>query len=162
MSGSMGYGNMVQSMLRLDNMEDDFQLLCICGRNEKTFEKLSSMTFKKDVRIFGFVDDGDVMMDAADCLITKPGGLSTTESMTKGLPMILVNPIPGQEERNSEFFVNSGAAIRVTKHYPVDEAVYMLYHFPERLDSIKRAMADILPKNATAAITDLILGLEKQ
>ena len=76
--------------------------------------------------------------------------------------MILVNPIPGQEERNSEFFVNSGAAIRVTKHYPVDEAVYMLYHFPERLDSIKRAMADILPKNATAAITDLILGLEKQ
>ena len=57
-------------------------------------------------------------MDAADCIITKPGGLTTSESLAKRIPMILINPIPGQEERNMEFLLNNGLAIMVTETYP--------------------------------------------
>ena len=56
------------------------------------------------------------MMDAADFIITKPGGLTTSESLAKGLPMITMNPLPGQEDRNLNFLVNNGAAIMVKRH----------------------------------------------
>lgn len=159
MSGSMGYGHMVKSVRRLDEMEEDYQMLAVCGRNERTYNKLSGMHLRKPVKLYGFVDEIDLMMDAADCIITKPGGLSTTECLLKRLPMILTDPIPGQEDRNSEFFTNTGAAIVCSKHFTVDEAVYLLLHHPSRREQLIEAAVSIALPNAATDLTRFIQTL---
>ena len=105
-----------------------------------------------NVKVFGFIDNVDVLMDAADCIITKPGGLTTTEAMSKNLPMILVNPIPGQEDRNQEFFLNSGLALAVTKTFTIDEALYYLFNQPGRLELIKSEMKKLAKPDSSMNI----------
>ena len=111
----MGYGHMVKTMQILDRMKEDLQILCVCGKNEKIFNRLSRISFGKNIKLFGFVDNIDIMMDAADCIVTKPGGLTTTECMQKRLPMILTDPIPGQE-RETPIFRKLGAADAVFRY----------------------------------------------
>ncbi|NLD88267.1 MAG: galactosyldiacylglycerol synthase, partial [Clostridiales bacterium] len=103
-----------------------------------------------------FVDNVDEMMDAADCIITKPGGLTTTESLAKQLPMIILNPIPGHEERNSEFLTNNGVAIEVTKTFPLEDAMHFMFHNPRRLELMKESISLCAKPNATNDIADLV------
>ncbi len=158
MSGSMGFGHIITSVRSLDALEEDFQILCVCGKNEKALAKLSKMKIRKPCKVYGFVDNVDLMMDAADCIITKPGGLTTTESMHKNLPMILTDPIPGQEVRNGEFFSNCGAAILCSKYYPVDEAVHLLYHNPYRRAQLTDSLSQLALPNASATLVQFILN----
>jgi processive 1,2-diacylglycerol beta-glucosyltransferase len=72
------------------------------------------------------VDNVDIMMDAADLIVTKPGGLTVSEALAKRLPMILINPIPGQEERNTEFLLNNGIAMKMSKTCPADVCLYQI------------------------------------
>ena len=88
-------------------------------------------------------------------IITKPGGLTVTEALCKKLPMILVNPIPGHEERNVEFLMNNGAALRVSHNFSVCEAVYYLYTNPERLTLMSRCIELIAKPDAAQRICDL-------
>lgn len=127
MTGSMGYGNVPKIIRRIDRLENDFQIICVCGSNKKNYEEISGGIYRHRVYAYGFTDKVSVMMDAADFIITKPGGLSVSESLAKNLPMILVNPIPGQETRNMEFLLNSGLALAVSDTFKVEEAVYQLY-----------------------------------
>lgn len=158
MSGSMGFGHITASIQALNDMNGDFQLLCVCGNNDKAFRKLNRMSFRKDFRVFGFVNNINEMMDAADCIITKPGGLTTTECMQKHLPMILTDPIPGQEVRNSEFLSNCGAAIVCSNFFPVDEAVDLLLHSPERRQLLSSALEILANPNAASDLADFILN----
>lgn len=160
MSGSMGFGHMISSMKSLDTMKEDFQVLCVCGNNEKVLKRLKKLEFQKDVKLFGFVDTVDLMMDAADCIVTKPGGLTTTECMRKQLPMILTDPIPGQEERNAEFFTNLGAAIQSSRHFSIDEAIYLLYHSQERRQQMAEALNAICMPDAATRTAEFILKLK--
>jgi processive 1,2-diacylglycerol beta-glucosyltransferase len=107
--------------------------------------------------IFGFVNNVEVMMDAADCIVTKPGGLTTSEAIQKDLTLIMVNPIPGQEERNVEFLLNSGMAMYATATYPVDEAVNYILKSPERIESMKEAIARVGKKNSTQRLCSFIV-----
>ena len=84
-----------------------------------------------------------------------PGGLTVTEALCKKLPMILVNPIPGHEERNVEFLMNNGAALRVSHNFSVCEAVYYLYTNPERLTLMSRCIELIAKPDAAQRICDL-------
>lgn len=126
MMGSMGFGNMPKLIKRVDTLDIDFQILCVCGRNEEAREKIASLKSKHKIYTYGYVDNIDVMMDASDFIITKPGGLSMSESLAKKLPTILLNPIPGQEDRNLEFFVNNGVSMAVSKTFPIEEAVFQM------------------------------------
>lgn len=124
--GSMGYGNIMKQLVMLDNMPGDFQILCVCGNNKRLYALVSKRTWKKNMRVYGYVDNVDIMMDASDVIVTKPGGLTTSEFLAKGLPAIVLDPIPGQEDRNVEFLLNNGLAIKVSKTFPIDEAMYQL------------------------------------
>ncbi|MBQ8004011.1 MAG: glycosyltransferase [Oscillospiraceae bacterium] len=121
MAGSMGYGNMPEIISGIHNFDKKYCVLAVCGNNKKLFKKLSSSGFGDTVKIYSFTDKVDIMMDAADCIVTKPGGLTTSEAMAKKLPMILVNPIPGQEDRNLEFFLNNGLALYVTNKFTIED-----------------------------------------
>jgi len=98
-------------------------------------------------------------MDAADCIITKPGGLSTSEALAKELPIIMMDPIPGQEDRNKEFMLNNGIALSVSDTFPVTEAVYQLMHYDFKVESLRRNMKNFSKPNAAAALGEFMLTL---
>ena len=137
----------------------DFQVLSVCGNNTSLKRKIDKFKSNKRIYNYGFVNNVDVMMDACDCMITKPGGLTMSESMAKGVPSILMNPIPGQEDRNVEFLLNNGISQLITKTYPVDEALYQLFHNQWRLDNIHQAIKHIGKPNATRDLCEFIISL---
>lgn len=157
MMGSMGYGNMIENIKLIDSIEGDFQILCVCGNNKKAKKEIEENVFEKAVYSFGFVNNVDVMMDAADCIITKPGGLTTSELLAKGLPAVILEPIPGQESRNMEFLVNNGAAVMVTETFPIDEALYELLKYPWRLEILEKSVSYLGKPDSTIKLVDFIV-----
>ncbi|MBR7185116.1 MAG: galactosyldiacylglycerol synthase [Clostridia bacterium] len=159
MGGSMGYGNIAATVESLYALDADFQLIVVCGSNEKAKEEVDALPHKKPTVTFGWSREVDRLMDAADLIITKPGGLTTSESLAKRLPMIIVNPIPGQEDRNTEFLLNQGAALAVTDTFPLDEAVWSLLSSPERVALMRAAIDRIRRPNASADIARFVMQL---
>lgn len=159
MSGSMGYGNMLEIVSELDKTPLDFQIITVCGNNEKMFQQIENAGFEKLVKNYGFVDNINVIMDASDCIITKPGGLTVSEALAKGLPIIMANPIPGQEDRNVEFLLNNGAAVKISKTYTVDDAVFRMFESEERLSAMKRSVEFLGKPNATADFAELVKNM---
>jgi processive 1,2-diacylglycerol beta-glucosyltransferase len=119
MGGSQGMGPMEELIGRLIPL--DVQILVLTGLNRDLFRQLSKRYGReKRVRILGYTKTVHRLMDAADLLITKPGGLTSSEALAKGLPMIISNPIPGQEERNAAYLIRQGVAERADD--PVEAA----------------------------------------
>lgn len=161
MGGSMGFGNILSSVEQITAMDLDIQLVCICGHNEKLYKKLSPLESSGKIHLRGFVNDVDLYMDSADCIVTKPGGITVSETMAKKLPMILTNPIPGQEERNVEFLLNNGAAIRATDNFSVAEAVHHLFASKDRLELMEKSIDLISKPDATEKICDFVYSLNQ-
>ena len=155
--GSMGYGHIMKELLKLDEMRGDFQILCVCGNNKRLRTLVSGHTWKKKMHVYGYVDNVDVMMDAADVIVTKPGGLTTSEFLAKGLPAIVLDPIPGQEDRNVEFLLNNGLAIKVSETFPIDEAVYQLLLHEWRLELLSTAAKFMGKPDAAADICSFVM-----
>lgn len=160
MMGSMGFGNIAEAMEKIDSVDGKFQVLCVCGTNEKSRAAIMSREWRKRVYVYGFVDMIDIMMDASDCIITKPGGLTTSELMAKGLPQILVNPIPGQEDRNMEFLVNAGAAIMTTKTFQLDEALNLLMNNKWRYDLMVESVKKLGKPDSAKNLCEYIINKE--
>ena len=159
MGGSMGYGDMSSTVRSIDSIGEPMQIICICGTNERMKLNLEQVRTKSKLLVCGFVQEVELYMDASDVLVTKPGGLTVTEAMVKNLPMILIDPIPGHEERNSDFLVNNGVALRVSETTSVDEALYYLLKHPERFDMMRRSLELIAHPYATERVVDFALEL---
>ena len=159
MMGSMGYGNIYDSLLEMDAFDAEFQMIVVCGSNEKLFSFINEQEWQKDVYGYGFVNNVDLMMDASDVIVTKPGGLTTSEAFAKGLPMIAMNPIPGQEDKNLAFLVNNGAAIAVNSEYTISEALYQLLNEEWRVELMRESVRHIGKPDATARLYDFIMSL---
>lgn len=161
-SGSMGFGKTEKYIKSLDSIDRDFQIISVCGRNENMKNRVDRLITKKKVYNFGYVDNVDVIMDASDIIVTKPGGLTVSEAIAKKLPMVLVDPIPGQEDRNKEFLINNSLAMGVSKNAPLDEVVSQLIKCPERREQIK-TMQTILGKPLAAkTLGDRIVEILKE
>ena len=156
MMGSMGFGDMTEVIKVCDDFAGNFQMVVICGSNEKARQAIDERAWKKRVRCLGFVENVDEYMDASDIIITKPGGLTTSEAMAKRLPLILMNPIPGQEERNMEFLVNSGSAMMITKTFTVENALYQFFESPWRRKTMEEAVANVGKPDSTQRLYDFI------
>ena len=156
--GSMGFGNVASIVRKIDSLPIDFQVLAVCGKNKRAQRRIDKYPHKHQVYNYGFVDNIDIMMDAADFIITKPGGLTVSESMAKGLPLILVNPIPGQEDRNVEFLLNNGLALHVTNTFPVDEAIYQFFNNQFRRERFHETVKEFGKPNAAKDLGDFIIA----
>lgn len=161
MSGSMGFGNVIQHIINLDSLDMDFQMIVVCGNNKRMKKRVESLETVKNKFVYGFVDNVDVMMDASECIVTKPGGLTVSEALAKNIPMILINPIPGQEDRNLEFLLNNGLAQFVTETYPIDEAVYQLLTNKWRKEHLREEIKTMAKPNATRDLCEFIFNLDK-
>lgn len=160
MSGSMGFGDMVSEISALDKLDMDFQIVTICGNNHKLEKAIEELKTNKSVFTYGYVNNVDVFMDAADCIITKPGGLTTSEALAKQIPMIMSNPIPGQEDRNVEFLLNAGVAVKISETYSIDEAILQLFS-GNRLKLATEAMKSLGKPNSTHDLAMFIKNLIK-
>ncbi len=157
MMGSMGHGNISSIISEADRCRYDYQIAVVCGSNKRAKNAIEKKSYNKNCCVYGFVNNVDEFMDAADCIITKPGGLTVTESLAKCLPMIYVDPIPGQELKNVEFLVNNGAGIYVTKNYTLSDALEQFFRYPQRREEM-RICADRLAKPyAARTIGDFML-----
>lgn len=157
MTGSMGFGNIGKIVERLDQLPSDFQMLVITGNNKRAYRSLSKKEWTHPMHIYGFVNNVDVMMDASDVLITKPGGLSVSESLVKGLPMILINPIPGHEKRNMEFLVNCGVAMATSKTCAVEDCVYMYMENEWLRDRMRASVGHIRKPDAAENLAEILI-----
>ena len=96
-------------------------------------------------------------MEISTLIITKPGGMTTSECLAKGLPMVIVNPLPGQEMRNTDFLLEKGIAIRIDNTKDVGEEVEILLKSPERLTTMSKAAFEHGKPHAALDIAKLIL-----
>ena len=161
MMGSMGYGNLDAIIDEIDGCDIDYEVAVVCGNNVKAREMILEKDLKHKFHAYGFVNNVDEFMDAADCIITKPGGLSVTESMAKNLPMILVDPIPGQEDRNVEFLVNNGVALYVWNLYGLGSAINIFYNNEVRRNELMTALSRMAKPNAVSDLCNFILSIDK-
>ena len=117
-AGGFGVGPVEHIIQSLLGLSQPAQVVVVCGRNEELRDRLASVirrfskTSAVDFKLVGFTTEMDELMSAADLFVGKPGGLTTSEALAKGLPMVVINPIPGQEERNSDHLLEEGIAIR--------------------------------------------------
>lgn len=160
MGGGLGLGSMSQIVEILGNAEVDLQVLVVTGRNLKLKNKLERLQTKNKLHLYGFVDFVSKLMGAADFIITKPGGLTTAEVLATGLPMIIVAPLPGQEERNTEFLLNSGVAVKARKAEHLLPLLEQILGNPLRLQHM-REMASFLgnPKAAEDTVNFILQKL---
>lgn len=151
MGGGQGLGpikDAVKSMMRL---KINLQIIVIAGTNLKLMRWLKKLKNKSDkkVIIYDYAMNVDELMAVSSLIVSKPGGMTTSECLTKGLPMLIIDPIPGQEERNSQFLVKSGIAIRVDDKKKIGTAINNLLLDSERLKKMREAArAHGMPKAA--------------
>ena len=140
----------------------DMQIIAIAGKNEKmkiAFEKIVSKYDRKDsILVFEYTSQVPEFMSISDLVVTKPGGLTTTESLASHLPMVIINPIPGQEEENAEFLENNGIAIWIKKDDNVTEILENLFSHPDKLENMKENTQKLAKLHSTKNICDILLN----
>ncbi|MEW6608370.1 MAG: glycosyltransferase [bacterium] len=152
MGGGLGLGpidKIVHCLNKIKNI--DFQVIVVAGTNKELELKLReiSATLPKLTKVFGYVNFIDELMKISNILIGKPGGLTTAESLACGLPMLIVNPIPGQEERNTQYLISQGVAIKVSNEFEIQKTIQELLITPENLLKMRQKTSNISkPKSA--------------
>ncbi|MFO1488433.1 MAG: glycosyltransferase [Verrucomicrobiota bacterium] len=115
LSGGFGMGPVAEILAELDKVPGAFQTIVVTGRNEELRRKLATQDRKHPTHVLGFASNMHELMAVADLIITKPGGLTSSEALALAKPLFILNPIPGQEAANSDFLLERGAAAKVNR-----------------------------------------------
>ncbi len=159
MCGSMGCGPLEQLTKELDQkLPDDTQIVVICGSNAKLKKQLSGLILSDRVRVLGFTKNMSLYMDCAEFIITKAGGLTCSECLTKHLPMLIIDAVGGCENHNRHFFVKNGMAVE-TENSISDFAVKLI-NKPAKIKEMRRRMEAIAPSNPADRICAILHGEE--
>lgn len=153
--GGLGIGDMESIAKYLCDIKDIAKIIVVCGKNEQLFNILKQIQ-DKDFQVIGFTNEMHLLMRRADLLICKPGGLTTTEALASSLPMILMKPIPGQEERNAKVLVDCGAAIRGPHPEDICHYAKMILENKMRLGRMRTAAYSMSIPNSAEIIAHSI------
>lgn len=121
------------------------------------FESLSKDSNKKVV-ILGYTNRIPALMSIADFVVSKPGGLTTTEILVSQVPFVIINPVPGQEEENANFLLNNGAAVRIFDANKTIPFMEQLLQNNTRIENIKLMQKNIAKPHSTRNIVETILN----
>jgi len=162
-SGGAGVGDiasMVERMLLLEGEGSDFQLVAVAGRNVAAYESLKIMAQALPGRLvaIGFTNEMDKLMAAADLVVTKPGGLTISECLALGKPMLLVSPIPGQEEHNAGFLMEEAAAWLAYDSIGLEYKIARLMARPDTLARMAQRSASLGKPDAAERVLDRVLA----
>ena len=146
----------------IDNIKDEYQIIAISGKNVKMQEKFEALVGDNpNVQVYGYTNEVPELMSISDLVVTKPGGLTITESLASGLPIVVINPIPGQEVENAEFLERKGVAVWIRKTEDPEQAVSELLSNPEQITHMKIRSKLMAKKHSTEDICKIILGNKK-
>lgn len=115
LGGGFGMGPVAEIVTALNRLETPVQVAVVCGRNQDLLREVAVVERKHPTHLLGFVRNMQDWMAAADLVLTKPGGLTSSEALALGRPLLILNPIPGQETANSDFLLERGAASKVNR-----------------------------------------------
>lgn len=158
MAGGAGVGSLDALAQRVLAIPAELQVVALAGRNAALLGKLEAQAKKHPGKLFpqGFTTTVERVMAAADLAITKPGGLSVSECLARKLPMLLVSPIPGQEERNADYLLEAGAAVKAVDASTLEFKLCRLVEDPQRLRDMSAAAARIARPKAAMAVIELL------
>jgi processive 1,2-diacylglycerol beta-glucosyltransferase len=139
LAGGFGVGPIEQLYRGILSIDVPLQVVVVAGKNAKAKEQLEAVEVPRRHRakVMGFTTEIDELMAAADVVVSKPGGLTTSEVLARGAAMLIVNPIPGQESRNSDFLLENGAAIKANNAATLPMKLARLLGDKSRLDALK-------------------------
>jgi processive 1,2-diacylglycerol beta-glucosyltransferase len=163
-AGGFGVGSVEPLIASLKTIEYPIQVIAICGRNEELRKRLLRSTkLAADGNVLihpvGYTQEMDEYMSASDIVLGKPGGLTTSEGLAKGLAFIVVNPIPGQEERNSDHLLEAGVAIRCNSLPTLSYKLNQLLADSSRLTRMQAASRKLGRPNAAVDIAKRVFEL---
>jgi processive 1,2-diacylglycerol beta-glucosyltransferase len=139
LAGGFGVGPIEKLYRALLDIDLPIELVVVTGHNKKAKSQLEQIPCpdRHRCRIIGYTDQIDELMAVADIVVSKPGGLTTAETLARGAAMVIVTPTPGQESRNSDFLLENGAAIKVNNIATLAYKVSSLLGEPDRLAQLK-------------------------
>ncbi len=156
----LGKDRPAQILEALINNLSTTQIIAISGKNPKMNESFSEIVKKLDcgnrVKVFEYTNKVPELMSISSLVVTKPGGLTTSESLASELPILVINPIPGQEEENAEFLVEHNVAVWLKNDDNPDEVIQKLFSSPEKLNDMKKNTILLAKKNSTKDICEII------
>jgi processive 1,2-diacylglycerol beta-glucosyltransferase len=146
-SGGFGVGPIAEIIRSFKGISVPVQLLVVCGKNNPLCMLVTEMSedIGIPVKAYGFIDNMDELMEASDVIVTKTGGMMSSEALSKGLPIVAIAPIPGQETKNFEVLSEIGVAIEGREAGDIPRIIEKLYNDPagmkrikDRIESVKR------------------------
>lgn len=161
--GEFGIGRnttiiMLKALIRLFSK---LQIVAISGKNPKMNEKFNEIVENTEsnerVKVLEFTDRVPELMSISKFVITKPGGLTITESLASNLPILIINPIPGQEEENAEFLEENGAGIWIKENSNIARHLKTLYRNPEILPNMREKAEKLAKPHSTEEICKILL-----
>ena len=158
-AGAFGVGPTEYMVERILNLDSDAQTVVICGRNDELKQRILQLVDSRSSRfkVLGYTDEMHKLMKMADIFIGKPGGMTTSEAIACGLPMCVVSPIPGQEERNSDHLLEEGIAVKCNDLTTLPFKLERLLEDPDRLARMQANALRFAKPNASATIVNTLL-----
>jgi processive 1,2-diacylglycerol beta-glucosyltransferase len=156
LSGGFGMGPVREILSELNKIERALQIIIVCGKNEKLRKQIAAEPTRHQTQVLGFATNMHELMAASDLILTKPGGLTTSEALAMGKPVVVLNPIPGQEAANSDFLLEQGAAVKVNC---IEDLPFKISHLldSEKLTQMAHAAREIGKPRAADAICSAVL-----
>lgn len=163
MGGSLGIGEIESIFIKLIKSSRPLQIIVVTGTNKKLkahLEEYSNNIYgNKNIVILSYVNEVNELMEISDMIITKPGGLTVSESLIKELPICIMSPIPGQEEKNADFLTNCGVAARIREHDSIDSFLCQVVDNNIRVESMKKIAKILAKPNSCKDIYSLMCSL---
>jgi processive 1,2-diacylglycerol beta-glucosyltransferase len=159
LGGGFGMGPVAEILIELDKVPGQFQTIVVTGRNEELRRKLATQIRRHPTHVLGFSTNMHELMAVADLIITKPGGLTTSEALALGKPLFILNPIPGQEAANSDFLLERGAAAKVNRVEDLPFRIEKLLGSKKLAEMAKAAKSHGRPQSATMVCQEVLKRL---
>ena len=157
----IGKATTLEVLNTLSSNFKEYQIIAVSGQNKdmyENFKKIVKNTDREDsIKVLEFTDKIPELMNISSLVITKPGGLTTTESLASNLPMIIINPIPGQEEENAEFLENNGVGIWIKKNDNIKEKLESILCNSTKLNEMLENTKKLAKPHSTENICKIIL-----
>lgn len=158
-SGSFGIGPLKELIGRLDIFKEKVQVIAVCGTNQELHDELKRNPYDFPMAVLGFVNNMHELMVASDVLVSRSSGLTTSESLARGVPLIVVSKIPGQESCNADILEKHNAAFFA---WTVDDLIRLIggiLEDPGRLEAVRANVKALAKPDSARDITDLALRI---
>src|SRR6185369_1405285 len=161
LGGGFGIGPVAEVLTEINKLPQIVQVVVVCGRNEELRRELA-LQERRQPHILGFVNNMQELMAVADLVISKPGGLTSSEALAMGKPIFVLNPIPGQEAANSDFLLEHGAAMKANRVEDLPFRLEKLLSGAKLTELAQAAKALGKPQAAADVCREVLARLERR